>query len=52
MAGAVAIVVVLVLVLPVLVLIGSSVLAAGLGQALAVDGERRDEGGELLALDD
>jgi hypothetical protein len=51
MAGAIAIVVVLLLI-PVLVLVASGVLAAGLGQALAVDAEQRDEGSELLELDD
>jgi hypothetical protein len=52
MAGAIAIVVVLLLVIPVLVLVGSSLLAAVLGQVLAVDGEQRNEGSELLELDD
>ena len=52
MAGAIAIVVVLVLLIPVLVLMGSSVLAAVLGQVLEVDAEQRNEGSELLELDD
>jgi hypothetical protein len=51
MAGAIAIVVVLLLI-PVLVLVGSSVLALVLGQALEGDAEQRNEGSELLALDD
>jgi len=51
MAGAIAIVVVLLLI-PVLVLVGSSVLAAVLGQVLEGDAEQRNEGSELLALDD
>ncbi len=51
MAGAIAIVVVLLLI-PVLVLLGSSVLAAVLGQVLESDAEQRNEGSELLALDD
>lgn len=52
MAGAVAIVVVLVLVLPVLVLMGGALLAAVIGQVLERDAEIRDEGSELLQLDD
>jgi hypothetical protein len=51
MAGAIAIVVVLLLI-PVLVLVGSSLLAAVLGQVLERDAEQRNEGSELLALDD
>jgi hypothetical protein len=51
MAGAVAIVVVLLL-FPVLVLMGSSILAAVLGQLLWKDGQIRHEGSELAALDD
>jgi hypothetical protein len=52
MAGAIAIVVVLVLVIPVLVLMASGVLAAVIGQVLERDAEVRNEGSELLELDD
>ena len=49
MAGAIAILVVLVL-LPVLVCIGSVVIAAALGSSLNRDAEIRHEGSELLDL--
>jgi hypothetical protein len=51
MAGAIAIVVVLLLI-PVLVLMGSGVLAAVIGQVLEGDAEARNQGSELLDLDD
>jgi hypothetical protein len=51
MAGAIAIVVVLLL-FPVVVLMGSSVLAAVLGQLLWKDGQTQHAGSELTALDD
>jgi hypothetical protein len=51
MAGAIAIVVVLLLI-PVLVLISGGVFAAVFGQVLEADAELRDEGSELLELDD
>ncbi len=49
MPGAIAIIVVLVL-LPVLVCIGSAVIAMALGVALNNDAEVRNEGSELLDL--
>ncbi len=49
MAGAIVLVVVL-LGFPVLVGLGSAVLAAGLGEALARDGEARHAGSELVEL--
>jgi hypothetical protein len=52
MAGAIAIVVVLVLVIPVLVLMASGVLAAVIGHVLERDAEIRNDGSELLELDD
>ena len=52
MAGAIAIVVVLLLLIPVLVLISGGVFAALFGQVLEADAEQRDEGSELLQLDD
>mgnify|MGYP001550675655 FL=1 len=51
MAGAIAIVVVL-LVIPVVVLISGGIGSAILGWFLQRDGEIRNEGSELLALDD
>jgi hypothetical protein len=51
MAGAIAIVVALLLI-PVLVLMSGGVFAAVFGQALEADAEQRNEGGELLELDD
>jgi hypothetical protein len=51
MAGAIAIVIVLLLI-PVVVLMASGVLAALLGQVLETDAEVRNEGSELLDLDD
>ena len=51
MAGAIAVVVVLLLI-PVLVLMSGGVFAAVFGQALEADAEQRDEGSELLELDD
>ena len=51
MAGAIAIVVALLLI-PVLVLISGGVFAAVFGQVLEADAEQRNEGGELLELDD
>ena len=51
MAGAIIIVVVLLL-FPVLVLLSGGIAAAILGQALAIDGERREEGSELAELPD
>jgi flagellar basal body-associated protein FliL len=52
MAGAIIIVVVLVIILPVVVLMSGGVAAAILGQTLEQDAEVRNEGSELLALDD
>lgn len=49
MPGAIAILVVLVI-LPVLVCMGSAVIAVALGWALNRDGEARHEGSELLDL--
>lgn len=49
MAGAIVLVVVL-LAFPVLVAVGSTFLAVGLGELLARDGEARNEGSELLDL--
>ncbi len=51
MAGAIAIVVVLLLI-PVVVLISGGIGSAILGYFLQRDGEIRNEGSELLALDD
>ncbi len=51
MAGAIIIILVLLL-FPVMVLISGGVAAAILGQSLAVDGEQRNEGSELLDLPD
>ena len=51
MAGAIAIVVVL-LMIPVIVLITGGIGSAIIGYALQRDGEIRNEGSELLALDD
>jgi hypothetical protein len=51
MAGAIGIIVVLLL-FPVVVLIGSSILAAALGQLLWKDGQSRHEGSELVELND
>ena len=51
MAGAIAIVVILLLI-PVIVLISGGVGAAIIGYSLQRDGEIRNEGSELLALDD
>lgn len=51
MAGAIAIVVVL-LIFPSLVLISGGVGSAILGHFLQKDGEERNEGSELLELDD
>ena len=51
MAGAIGILVVLLL-FPVLVLIGSSILAAVLGQLLWKDGQTRHEGSELVEVND
>ncbi len=49
MAGAIAIVVIL-LIFPVLAAMGGLVVAALLGSTLHKDGERRNEGSELLDL--
>lgn len=49
MPGAIAIIVVLLL-LPILVCMGSAVLAAGLGWSLDRDAEVRNEGSELVDL--
>lgn len=49
MAGAIVLVVVLLL-FPVIVGLASVVLAAGLGEALARDGELRNAGSELVEL--
>ena len=51
MAGAIGILVVLLL-FPVMVLIGSSILAAVLGQLLWKDGQTRHEGSELVEVND
>jgi hypothetical protein len=51
MAGAIAIVAVL-LIFPVLVLIGGGIVAAIIGQVMQRDGEIRNEGSELLSLQD
>ncbi len=51
MAGAVAIVVVL-LVFPTLILMGGGLASAVIGHFLQRDGEIRNEGSELLGLDD
>ncbi len=51
MAGAIAIVVVL-LIFPTLVLLGGGIASAIFGYALQRDGEERNQGSELLALDD
>lgn len=51
MVGAIAIVVVLLLI-PVMVLITGGIGSAIIGYALQRDGEIRNEGSELLALDD
>lgn len=51
MAGAIAIVVVLLLI-PVVVLISGGIGSAVIGWFLQRDGEIRNEGSELLALDD
>jgi hypothetical protein len=51
MPGAIAIVVVL-LIFPTLVLISGGVASAVIGHFLQRDGEIRNEGSELLALDD
>lgn len=51
MAGAIAIVVVLLLI-PVIVLIAGGIGSAIIGFSLQRDGEIRNEGSELLALDD
>ena len=52
MPGAIAIVVVLLFVFPVLILISGGVAAAVIGALLQRDGEVRNEGSELLTLDD
>jgi hypothetical protein len=49
MAGAIVLVVILVL-FPVVVGLGSTVIAAGLGHLLWKDGEARHEGSELVEL--
>ena len=51
MAGAIGILVVLLL-FPVVVLMGSSILAAVLGQLLWKDGQTRHAGSELVELND
>jgi hypothetical protein len=51
MAGAIIIVVVLLLI-PVVVLMSGGIAAAILGQSLERDAEARNEGSELLELDD
>jgi hypothetical protein len=51
MAGAIAIVVVLLL-FPVVMLMGCSILAGALGQLLWKDGQIRNEGSELVELND
>jgi hypothetical protein len=50
MAGALIIVIVLVIALPVAVLMGTSLIAAGLGWVLKDDAETRHAGSELVAL--
>ena len=51
MIGAIIIVVVL-LILPVLVMMSGGIASAILGQTLTADGDERNEGSELLDLDD
>ena len=50
MLGAVVIVIVLVILIPVAVMMGTSLIAAGLGWVLKDDAEARNEGSELIAL--
>ncbi|HEY2999721.1 MAG TPA: hypothetical protein VGJ43_14155 [Acidimicrobiales bacterium] len=50
MLGAVLIVIALVVVIPVGVLVLCGAIAAGLGWSLKADGEARNEGSELVAL--
>ena len=52
MVGAIIIVVVLLLLIPVLVLMSGGIASAILGETLERDAEVRDEGSELLDLDD